>query len=839
MTRHESGTGDESDGDGSASDDGDGGGVLDRFTPDSVKGDSLLADRRTLLRGTVAGVATGLAGCSLIFGDREYEAAPVRLEDSADERGYGFIGADTPVLRRSVEIGGEEREVTLRSHYASYEHGSGVAVGLVSTPAVSEAGQSLNPIARTPLGELLTTEVGEGFLAQLKVEADFARGPDPVGGGEGRLLDSSTEFTTFAGVINDGSFVLVNVARTEHDGDAVLVGMAWRTDVDESDRAYVAADGYVSQSMVDGTIEDFAALLPLVVHGEEPPGTTQPSQDRAPEPLVDDPADDEAWQVLGGQMSAARIDGEPTRINEDLRDAAEAASTPGLAMVFEFWIAENHKIAGEFETAIDRYDAVLDGHDELVFLEMPFREAILRKRATAEEELGRIDDAMATYDELVDATGGTAARPYYRKGLAAERAGMTDGAIRAYENAAEAEDPQGHHLFGLDEMGRRAAERVRAPFDGFYDAEAPLRERLAAVIEDGAYDELYELASPTHFTAGPAGGCKGFVAVEAFLDRLVEDAEQSAVEVDAEGVTENETTVYLHTENWDGDLFEGEVHFELSESPQGWSWEGLAVWTPGAIEYLNENPELWGYTSPGEVLGDLTPTDSPTPEPTDSPSPEPTASPEPTPVSSKYPTIDIAAPFKSGQQFRAGGYPMGSGGGCGIGIAGYYYDQGPTHVASNAHSKHAIDFSIPGNRAFGHHVLATNDGVVGEVVEKCKNGSNNAANKVGVKHFAEHRCGVFTDFWSRYLHLAGKYKVPVSKGQPVKQGSRLGYMDNSGVSVIHHLHFKIRNLHTGDSIMPTPMDGQSLTASDAGKCITSKNVETVVLSSYSHSTPSC
>lgn len=289
-------------------------------------------------------------------------------------------------------------------------------------------------------------------------------------------------------------------------------------------------------------------------YGSEPSEGSEPSRDGAPEPLVADAADDEAWHKLGGRMSKARIDGGSTRVNEELEAAAETTSTPGLAMVFRFWIAENHKHAGDYETARVGYDDLLERREESGFLDMDFRNTLLRRRATMEEELDRVDAALSTYDELVEQTYGEAARPYFRKGVAAERAGMTRVAIRAYENAANAEDP---------------------------------------------------------------------------------------------------------------------------------------------IEYLDENPELWGYTSPGEVLPDYAPTPTatatptPTPTPMASPTTTPTATPQP--QTNNYPAIDIAAPFRTGEKFRAGGFPHGSGGGCGFGVAGYFYDEGPTHRASNAKSKYAVD----------------------------------------------------------------------------------------------------------------------------------------------------
>jgi murein DD-endopeptidase MepM/ murein hydrolase activator NlpD/tetratricopeptide (TPR) repeat protein len=795
-------------------------------------------DRRTLLRGPATGALGGLAGCALRAGDRTFRAEPVHLADAADKRGYGLVQTDRPTLTRSFDAGGAEREATLESFYASYEHGTGVSVALVSSPDVSPAGQPLNPLATKPLGELLTSEAGEQFRAQLGIESEFARGPEAVGTGDGRLFESSTDVSTFAGVTEAGTFALVNTTRADEGSDAVLVGHAWTTDVEDPERPLVGPDGYVEETMVEDTIGDFVELLPLVRYGQAPEEGTEPSRDRAPEPLVANAEDDEAWHVLGGRMSKARIDGDPTRVNDDLRPAADAASTPGLDLVFEFWVAENHKHAGDYETARGAFDELLARYDEFEFLDIDFRETILRRRATMEEELERVDDALATYDTLVEATDGEAARPYFRKGLAAERAGRTGAALAAYENAASAEDPDRHHLAGLDELARRNAERVRYPFDGFRDTEADLRHTIAEALRNDAYDRLRDLASPTHFSVGPAGGCMGYVNVEALIERLIEDAEASAVKVDVEDTTETDRNVYLHTDNWSGDLFEDEVYFELSESPLGWSWEGLAVWSEAVIDFLDRNPELWGYT-PDKTIPDASPTPTDTPTPT--PTPTPTATPEP--QTNKYPAIDIAAPFRKGQKFRAGGFPHGSGGGCGLGVAGFFYDEGPTHRASNANSKHAVDFTqylgFAGTiSAQGKHVLATNDGVVRNVVEKYDTGAG-TANKVRLKHYGKHRCGVYADYSSRYLHLDGMYKVPVSKGQPVKQGSRLGNMDNTGVSAVHHLHFKVRNLKTGDSVRLSPMDGQNLNPSNDGDCIQSKNVETVVLSSYSHSEPSC
>ena len=78
---------------------------------------------------------------------------------------------------------------------------------------------------------------------------------------------------------------------------------------------------------------------------------------------------------------------------------------------------------------------------------------------------------------------------------------------------------------------------------------------------------------------------------------------------------------------------------------------------------------------------------------------------------------------------------------------------------------------------------------------------------------------------SRYLHMAGPNLIPVSVGMFVRQGARLGPMDDTGSSAYDHLHFSIHDdAMGGASVRPNPMDGQPLTNTDDGRCILSSNV---------------
>jgi hypothetical protein len=79
-------------------------------------------------------------------------------------------------------------------------------------------------------------------------------------------------------------------------------------------------------------------------------------------------------------------------------------------------------------------------------------------------------------------------------------------------------------------------------------------------------------------------------------------------------------------------------------------------------------------------------------------------------------------------------------------------------------------------------------------------------------------------FRSMNLHLDGPGLVPVSLGMFVRQGSRLGPMDDTGFSQAQHLHYEIIDNTKNRAVRPTPMDGQTLNDSDDGRCMHSTNV---------------
>jgi len=167
-------------------------------------------------------------------------------------------------------------------------------------------------------------------------------------------------------------------------------------------------------------------------------------------------------------------------------------------------------------------------------------------------------------------------------------------------------------------------------------------------------------------------------------------------------------------------------------------------------------------------------------------------------------------------------------------LRGFYYNQGPTHSGSDAF---AIDFTayrrgIPfDNIAGGVSELAAADGIVRMTDPDAASGDSSDANEVQINH--DDPATGTARFVSRYLHMAGPGLVPVSAGMAVPQGSRLGFMDDTGTSVLDHLHFSIHDTSAGSgigpSVRPSPMDGRGLGDGDSGTCIRSTNRETIAL----------
>ncbi len=525
------------------------------------------------------------------------------------------------------------------------------------------------------------------------------------------------------------------------------------------------------------------------------------------------------WWNLSEQAREAAMRGDATAVLRKLEDAADSEPDSPLVPAFRLWKADALSRVGRDREAVDAYAGVLGAAESApAFERVDFVREALRHQAGALARLGDIDAAVASYRELEN-RGERGA--LYHAGVVAERAGRFEQATLLYrEIAAEERTPDADDE---SQCALRAAERLTTEEGVFTPSELGVAGLVEAAVmaRDGA--ALRKLASATHLQAGPGGGHLRFETDE-LLDHLSSDLLASRPERLHRGLLGTGGKRYLLTSGWRGKWFQNIVGFYFTRCGRGWAWEGLVVNAP-------EHPwhERW---APDEKR-----TNQPLP-------------------------FGLLAPWPEGRHFMAGGLTLFGvqsasivaalfvpffGGAiaaglalayslsdCGYGLRGFYYNQGPTHSGNDAF---AIDFTayrrgIPLlNISGGTSVLAAAAGVVRFTRATVASGDSSAPNEVQIDH--DDPATSTARFVSRYLHMAGPGLIPISAGMAAPTGARLGFMNDTGTSVLDHLHFSIHDSTAGPgigpSVRPSPMEGRTLGDGDSGACIRSTNRETIVL----------
>jgi tetratricopeptide (TPR) repeat protein len=511
----------------------------------------------------------------------------------------------------------------------------------------------------------------------------------------------------------------------------------------------------------------------------------------------------------------AAVGSDPTSSVERLRAAADSEPDAPVAPAFRLWAADGLGRAGRDREAVAAYDETLPAAGRSDFEGIDFATEAFRNRAGSLARLGDVDGAVAGYRDL--AARGDAKQALFRAGVVAERGGRRQQAIELYEEAA---DPARRPGEGYGQAALRAAQRLAGEAGAFAPSPLAIADRLKAALSAGDADQLRRLASPTHLQAGPGGGHFQFEDEE-ILEWLCEDLSRSRPRPFGRRLLGTGGKRYLLTSGWRGKHFKGIVGFCLTRSARGWEWSGILVTGP-SDPWL----ERW---EPAEKA-----TNQPLP-------------------------FGLLAPWPEGKCFTAGGLPgfiaemaviagawsffgfIGagiafafSGRDCGFGLRGFYYNEGPTHSGSSAF---AIDFTTYRrwapfvNAAGGVPVLSAANGIVRMADGNTSSGDSSHANEVQINH--DDPATGNPRFVSRYMHMAGPGMIPVSAGMVAPTGGRLGVINDTGNSVLDHLHFSIHDTAAGGgigpSVRPTPMEGRSLGDRDSGTCICSTNEERVVI----------
>lgn len=525
---------------------------------------------------------------------------------------------------------------------------------------------------------------------------------------------------------------------------------------------------------------------------------------------------EEEWRQLAVDVVRTRTGTASSVVNQSLADAADREPEAPTAPIFRLWLADSYASDGDYASAVGAYDDCVSStqsarpmteHQDLV------SGALLHKAQVA-QLLGEERAALDVYRELIQV------RPAEKMAsleaaMAAERLDEASTARDLYLSIAS--DYPTSSTNDADQLALRGAQRLEAEDVSYHSAATELADELTAALERRDAGTLLRLASKTHFAIGPSGGHTAFEDL-AMLDRFLSELTDSTVTV-RRALLGSGSKRYLPTHGWSGTWFQGDVSLILSRAPGGWQWTGIAL-ASGNEHWV----ERWSPDTPE--------TNQPLP-------------------------FELLAPWPKGQCFTAGGlwehvaeaalvaaaWPFSAlvaagfaaASCCGWGARGFYYNSGPTHDNEDAF---AIDFTryrrfVPyDNESGGTPVLAAREGIVSVVRAGRKSGDSTSDNRVEIEHGDPDDPTDLRRFTSKYLHLEGAFRIPVSEMMPIRTGTHLGYMDDTGNSVLDHLHFSIHDrqlLHpdsaAGRSVRPTPMSGVTLGDSDSNTCVESTNVD--------------
>jgi tetratricopeptide (TPR) repeat protein len=554
------------------------------------------------------------------------------------------------------------------------------------------------------------------------------------------------------------------------------------------------------------------------------------------------------WRELSELVHRLRHS-EPTASNHALRQMVDADPGGPLAPALLLWLADNLVLESQFDQAVGVYQDLAGRYAERSFGGRRWAGVAFEQEAACHQALGRADEAVAAYRRAL-AEGGeqrSEALLRYRIGEVLEAAHRDAEAVDSYREAAATTDQEPRTQAWTPDLARRAADRLESDRAWVRPQPEALAAELTAALATRDLDALRRLASPTHFSVGLVGSERSFTDAGPLLDLVRSHLADSTVVANPSALQGSGGKRYLETRGWRGGLLADRALLLLSRTRDGFEWSGLGLtclprWTNGGPDVPDLPDEDPPNLSEGPTSTDQTPA-----------------------------SLWMKAPWPAGECFRAGGIigfsaqlvaftaiaaPFGPLAGlvyaglletaslstpCGFGPGGLFYGQPTTHVGID---EFAIDFSrfVQGVPllldAFGKPVLAVAEGVVMDVVAGIGTGDPTTENRVEIGHMSEAEAlmaviiGLTTGqmsppkYTSKYLHMAGPFQIPVSLGMFVKQGARLGRVDDTGLSVSHHLHFSLHDRDLGGaSVRPTPLDRQNLEGFwDDGSCLASTNV---------------
>jgi hypothetical protein len=530
-----------------------------------------------------------------------------------------------------------------------------------------------------------------------------------------------------------------------------------------------------------------------------------------------DPKSEKRWRALSDEVVDSRKKKSYAGLSQKLlAESAQNREVPS-SPAFVLWNADNLVNEGNFELAIREYDnCISKAQNVRPFIRgLDFISSSLTHKSELLNLTGAYKQSLNSYRELYDYNRADK-NAALRAGLIAEKIGDKDlalalyGCISSEEYTVNTGDPS--------QLAKRAVARLNEIDVTYFLTESDLASKLVDALQSAEIKTLAKLISKTHFTIGPVGGHTSFEKLE-LLEDFFTDLKTSPVQI-SKKLLGSGGKKYLPTSGWKGKRFVGEVALILNQAPSGWQWTGIALSVSNAFWKERWKPSIHEKNDPLP--------------------------------------FELRAPWPRGQCFTAGGFEeyifeqiwvlatlvqgpaavlLASENCCGWGPRGFYYNTA-NHSGQNAFG---IDFTryrrfVPyDNESGGTPVLSVYPGVVRKVQGMYRSGDPSSENFVFISHADPDNPTDTSRYTSTYYHLEGPAKLMVSAGMSLRTGTRLGYMDDTGNSILDHLHFSIHDKNLiqpndqmdgiGKSVRPAPMSGVWLGDGASNTCVTSNNSE--------------
>jgi hypothetical protein len=232
--------------------------------------------RRTFVAAAgIAGFA-GLAGCGGLPDEVTVTAQPATIESAtASDAGYETAGPESFELERSVDVAGESRLLRATTWTTAYTGEAGPLI-VLSTPDVTVAGQSLNPLAQLSGTELIARLLEEfASGSELSVSELEPAGNTPV-----TVFEKEATIEEFTGVVeSSGSGGPTNQFTgntTSSDGVPIRLFLLSVSHTYNDDTDVIFSLSFQPQAQTDP--ETIYTLYESLQHPVSPPASANSSQ---------------------------------------------------------------------------------------------------------------------------------------------------------------------------------------------------------------------------------------------------------------------------------------------------------------------------------------------------------------------------------------------------------------------------------------------------------------------------------------------------------------------------------------------------------------------------------